>query len=113
MNNILNLKKRVMARIYIEYTRRFLWEHPDYLMFALFLAASFMLISIHDVLNNVPKDNLSGFFNFFVVAIRNTSLVIQILIAGFLARVVIGGGILAYKNINTRWPIAKLIRFRY
>ncbi|KKQ78023.1 MAG: hypothetical protein UT00_C0002G0021 [Parcubacteria group bacterium GW2011_GWA1_38_7] len=102
-----------MARIYFEYTKNTFLEYPDYFMFALFIITSFMLISISDVLTNIPKDSFPHAFNFFVIALRNTSLIMQILIAGFFIRVVVGGAILTYKTINTKWPITKLIRLRY
>jgi hypothetical protein len=87
-----------MARIYMEYTKGLLFEHPDYFMFAIFLVTSFMLISIRDVLNNFPKDSFPHAFNFFVAALQNTSLIIQILIAGFFIRVIVGSTMFAYKN---------------
>jgi hypothetical protein len=113
MNNILNLKKRVMARIYVEYAKNILLGYPDYFMLLVFMVSTFMLVSIHDVLNNIPKNNLSGDFNFFVVALQNTSWIIQALIIGFLIRVVIAGSRLTYKNIknshiNMGWIMTKL-----
>jgi hypothetical protein len=108
-----NLKRRIMARIYFEYTKNTFLEYPDYFMFALFLVTSFTMVSIRNVLINIPKDSFPHAFSFLMMAIRGTDLVIQMLIAGFLVRVVIGSAMLAYKNINTRWPIAKLIRFKY
>lgn len=108
-----NLRRRIMARIYFEYTKNTFREYPDYFMFALFLVTAFMLVSVRDVLTNIPKDNIPGVLNFFIVAFRDTSLVLQILIGGFLARILVSGSIFTYKNINTRWSIAKLIRLRY
>ena len=102
-----------MARIYFEYTKNTFLEYPDYFMFTLFAATSFILVSFHDVLNNIPKDNFPNIFNFLVVALRNTSWVIQALIAGFLIRIIIAGSKLAHKgikNINTGWVMSK---FRY
>lgn len=100
MNRILNLKRRVMARIYFEYTKSVLVNHPDYFMLAIFIIVSFVSISIHDVLINVPKNNLSGALSFFLIALRDTSWIIQILIAGFFVRVIVTGSVLAYKNLN-------------
>lgn len=96
--NFLNLKKRVMARIYLEYTKNAFREYFDYFMFALFVVTSFFLISIRDVFNNMPKDNFMSTFNFFWAALRGTSLVIQALIAGFLIRAVVGSAILVHRN---------------
>jgi len=108
-----NLKRRIMARIYFEYIKNIFLEYSDYFMFALFLVISFMLISIQDVLVNIPKDNFSNIFNFFIVALRNTSWVIQALIAGFIIRITIAGSKLTYKNmknsnINADWIMTKL-----
>jgi hypothetical protein len=113
MNNNLNLKRRIMARIYLEYTKNVFWEYPDYFMFALFLVTSFMLVSFHDVLINMPKDSFPHLFDFSVVAVRNTSLVLQVLIAGFFVRVIVGGTMLAYKNFGDKLPLIKLIKLRY
>ena len=114
MNKFLSLKKRVMARIYIEYTKNLVARHPDYFMLAVFAATSFLLVSTHDVLNNIPRNNLFGDFNFFVVAIRDTSWVIQIFIAGFFIRAVIGGILLIRKNFsNNKWSFSRLNVFKY
>jgi hypothetical protein len=116
MNNNLNnnLRRRVMARIYFEYTKNVLWEYPDYFMFAIFVVTAFTMVSIRDVLMNLPKDNFSNIFNFLVAALRSTNVLIQILIVGFFVRVIVGGSILAYKNISShKWPLAKLIKLKY
>lgn len=108
--NFLNLKKRVMARIYMEYTKNAFVEHPDYFMLALFIIVSFVMVSIGDVLTNIPKNNFPSIFTFFVSALKGTSWIIQALIAGFIIRVIVSGVRLAYKNINTNRILAK---FRY
>ncbi len=110
MNKILSLKRRIMARIYFEYTKNMVFEYPDYFMLAIFIITSFTLISIIDVLNNIPKDNFPHAFNFFIYALRDTSWIIQALIAGFFIRVIVAGSALTYKNINTDWIVSK---FRY
>lgn len=102
-----------MARIYMEYAKNILVGYPDYFMLLVFVITSFMLVSVHDVLNNIPKNNLPSAFSFFVVALRNTSFIIQALIVGFLIRVVVTGSRLTYRNtrnlnINVGWIIAKL-----
>jgi hypothetical protein len=105
MNTNINLKRRIMARIYFEYGKNAFLDYPDYFMLALFVVTAFLLVSIHNVLANLPKDNISNVFNFLIVAVRNTSLVIQLLLVGFFTRVVIGSSILIYKNKKTgqRW----------
>jgi hypothetical protein len=108
MNN--SLRRRVMARIYLEYTKNIFTEYPDYIMFFLFMAVSFTFVSVRNVLENIPKDNLINAFNFFVVAVKNTTWIIQALIAGFVARVSVAGAMLVYKsvkNIDTSWWISK------
>jgi hypothetical protein len=102
-----------MARVYFEYTKSALLEYPDYFMFVLFVVTSFMLVSVRDVFINMPKDSLSHIFRFYVAALRDTSLIIQVLISGFFVRVIIGSGILVYKNMDSRWSLAKLIRLKY
>ena len=98
-----------MARIYLEYTKNTFLEYPDYFMFVIFLVTTFVLVSVRDVLVNIPKNDLSGTFNFFVVAFENTSLIFQVLIIGFVIRVVAGFSLAAYKNISSgKWFGAKM-----
>lgn len=87
-----------MARIYLQYTKNTFLEYPDYFMLALFLAISFVLVSISDVLSNLPKDSFPHAFNFLIIALRNTSLVLQILIVGFFVRVAVSVALFTYKN---------------
>jgi len=108
MNNFLNLKQRVMIRVYVEYVKNIFIKYPDYFMLFVFMATSFMLVSTHDVLSNAPKDSLSNVFNFFIAALQNTSWIIQVLIAGFLVRTAVAGVILARKNIGNKWSLIKL-----
>ena len=100
-----------MARIYFEYAKNTFWEYPDYFMFALFVATSFMFVSLRDVLINIPKDSFPHAFNFFVYAVENTNRIIQVLVAGFLIRVVVVCSRLAYKSIkdmNIDWTATKI-----
>jgi len=111
MNN--NLKRRVMARIYFEYTKNVLFEYPDYFMFVLFVSISFMMVSISDVISNMPKDDLSSFFNFFKVAVIHTNWIMQALIVGFLVRTVAIGFKFANKKVVSRWLLIKPIKLGY
>lgn len=102
-----------MARIYMEYAKNILFGYPDYFMLLVFTVSVFMLVSVHDVLNNIPKNDLPSAFNFFLSALQNTSWIIQTLIIGFLVRVLFVGSRLTYKNIknsniNMGWIMAKL-----
>ncbi len=108
--NFLNLKTRVMSRIYLEYAKNIFMDYSDYFMLALFFIISFLLISFHNVLNNIPKNNIYSTFNFFIVAIRDTSWIMQTLIAGFFIRVIFICSKLFYRKINTHEAITK---FRY
>jgi hypothetical protein len=99
-----------MARIYMEYTKNAFVEHPDYFMLALFIIISFVMISIGDVLTNIPKNNFPSAFTFFVSALKGTSWIIQALIAGFFIRVIVSGIKVVHKNIGDRLSIAK---FKY
>ncbi len=114
-NHLVNVatKRKVMTRIYFEYAKNVFFGYPDYFMSAVFLVTSFIFISLKDVLINLPKDTFSNFFSFFVVAIRDTNWIIQLLIAGFFVRVVIVGSKLTYrgiKNINfgNIWLISRI-----
>jgi hypothetical protein len=98
MNNILDLKKRVMSRIYIIYAKNIFMEYPDYFMLLLFMVVFFTLNSASHILANMPKDNLANVFNFSVVALEKTDWIIQALIVGFLIRVVFVASKLTYKN---------------
>lgn len=101
MSKILNLKRRVMARIYFEYSKRFLISHPDYFMFGIFLVVSLMTVSIFSVLintTNILRNDTFSIFGFFVSAIKNTSWIIQLLIAGFAIRMALIGSKWVYKN---------------
>lgn len=102
MNRILNLKRRVMARVYLEYTKNILVNNPDYFMLAIFIIVSLTSVSIFDVFRNLPKDNFSSAFNFFIAAILSTSWIIQILIAGFFVRVIVSGTRMTYRNLNIK-----------
>ena len=97
-----------MARIYFQYAKNTLLEYPDFFMLVLFAAVSFVLVSLGDVLTNIPKDNFPNMVNFTVAAVRDTSWIIQALIAGFVIRVAVSGFKLAHRNMNTNWIIAKL-----
>lgn len=108
--NFFNLKRRVMTRIYLEYGKNMVLDYPDYFMLFLFLIASFILISIDDVLTNMPKNDLGDALNFFLMALRNTSLIIQVLIVGFFARVIFSGAKITYKSLG---PRISALRFRY
>ncbi len=107
-----SLKRRVMARIYLEYTKNLITEYPDYVMFLLFMVASFAFVSVRNVLANLPKDSLASTFIFFVSALKNTTWVIQVLIIGFLTRVAAASSVSAYRRFKIfdleRW----IARFR-
>ena len=112
MNNYLATRRKVMTHIYFEYTKNMFLGYPDYFMSVIFLVTSFMFVSLHDVITNIPKDTFSGMFNFFVMAIRNTYLILQILIAGIVVRVAIAGSKLIYRsmknlNLNNVWLISR------
>lgn len=93
----------------MEFTKNTFFEYPDYFMFTLFVATSFLLVSIGDVFTNsigILRSDYSSFFGFFVTAVRNTSIVIQLLIIGFLIRVAVSSTRMAYKNMGSFWPFA-------
>jgi hypothetical protein len=102
-----------MARVYIEYTKNLVVKHPDYFMLAVFVMTSFFLVSTRDVLMNIPRDSFPSFFNFFVVALRKTSFVIQIFIVGFFVRAIVMGAILVRKNFSDKLSLSWLKTFKY
>lgn len=115
INNINNsLKRKIMARVCLEYGKNAVLEYPDYFMLGLFMVATFMFVSVRHVIINLTGTtlggNLPGIFNFLLAALRNTSWVIQLLIAGFFVRVAVSGVRLAYKNLNAYLGVTK---FRY
>jgi hypothetical protein len=80
-------------------------------MFLLFMTICFTFVSMKDVLENIPKDSLVSAFNFFVSAIKNTTWIIQALIAGFLVRVSVASSLSVYrnaKNLRFKWWSSKL-----
>jgi hypothetical protein len=106
-----NLKRRIMAHVYLRYAQSTFLEYPDYFMFGLFVVVSFTMISVHNVITNMPKDNLFSIFNFFLAAVLKTSWIIQMLIIGFFVRTIVAGAMLAYKNLNNRWSMPKPLNF--
>jgi hypothetical protein len=110
-----NIKRRIMARVYLEYTKNTFLDYPDYFMFAFFFIMSIILVSFSDVLANIPRDSFPHFFNFTVVAMRDTSWILQLLIAGFVIRVAISGSKMAYRNMKNMNMLSGRImsKFRY
>ena len=107
-----NLKKRVMARIYLIYTKNILLDNSGYFMIGIFVLTSFIFISIHDVFNNtinISKTSPISLFPFFVSAIIGTSWIIQILFALLFSRGVFFSFRKINKNINFNWFPIKLI----
>lgn len=90
-----------MTRIYVEYAKNVLKGYSDYFMAFMFLTTSFMLVSIHNVFNNMPKNDLPSAFNFLLSALLGTSWVIQAFIVGFFVRVAVPGiKSVYYKKMN-------------
>jgi len=110
MNN--SLKKRIMFRVYLEYSKNVLKEHPDYFMLAVFIIFSFISVSLYDVFVNttsIIKNDTFSVFSFLTSAILNTSWIIQAFILGFLVRTAYAGIKSISKNIrNTNWIMARL-----
>lgn len=110
MNN--SLKRRVMTRIYFEYARDTLVERVDYIMLILFIGSTLALTSIRNVVENMPKDNLAALVNFFVIALKNTSFVLQAMIAGFIARASAASFVTAYISLKNFDVVRWLSRFK-
>lgn len=107
-----SLKKRVMVRVYLHYARNAFGAYPDVFMFVIFLATSFTLVSFRDVFINLSSNNFRGVFSFLVSAIKETSLILQILMAGFVIRVAAAGVKWAHKNLrpmtNINWLLSRV-----
>lgn len=101
-----------MFRIYLEYTKDLILSRPDYFIFGIFAIFAFVSISILDVLANttgILRNDAFSVFSFFIVAIKNTSWVMQVFIVGFIVRVVIAGTKPVFRNLNLRrWNLIKL-----
>lgn len=112
MSKLLNLKNKVMARIYLEYTKNLLVEHPDYFMLAAFLIVSFVSVSIYDVFANtagILKTDVFSVFNFLIAAVKDTNWIIQAFLVGLLVRMTFLATRLTYrKSAGVKWPLAKL-----
>lgn len=113
MNKLLNLKSRVMFQIYFEYAKNMVLNYPDYFMLAIFISISFISVSVYDVLFNavrILENDLASFLGFILAAIRNTSLIIQTLILGFIIRVVFISSKFTGKKISmgSDWIMAKI-----
>ena len=107
--NLLNLKSRIMSRVYVYYALRKLC-HPLALEVAFFCASVAMIplfVSIPHVLANTPR-TFEGFFNFGLVAFRNTQFVVQaIVVFMFIAGGLMAVNLLSYiPNIFTRRNLA-------
>jgi hypothetical protein len=100
-----------MVRVYFEYIKNIFVKYPDYFMLVLFLAVFFVSVSVSDVLINISRTEIPSLFNFLVVALQDTNLIIQILIAGFVIRMAILGFKQLRKTVtHVSWIPAK---FRY
>lgn len=126
MNKILSLKKRIMTRIYFEYAKSLMIGYPDYFMLGVFTLTTLILVSVGDVFGNIfnllSSRNMapSSLLSFFWAAVMGTSWIIQLLILGFIVRILVAGSKVTYKGIrNTNFDfIPKLskiskIRLKY
>ena len=84
-----NLKRRVMSRIYIIYFKNLLVDKIAILILPIFATVSYMCVSLNNVLNNIPIDDLSGTFSFVLYAIRETELAMQIMFVAILVWLII------------------------
>ena len=80
----MTLKTRIMRRIYILYVLRRATSRRAVALYAFLAAAvgTFTLVSVSNVLANMPSlINVSEFVNFALVAVLNTTILVQMLIA--------------------------------
>lgn len=104
-----------MNRIYLEYAKNITLSNLGYIIPSMFLVVLFMSISIQNIFSNMPKDSVSGLFNFFIVAIKDTEWVIQLTVVVI---ALYGSAALlkfAYKNVESikSFLPGKLLRIRY
>lgn len=92
---ILNLKNRIMSRIYLVYCLRQL-KNPlltNILVLMALTAVLFVFVSVPSVLSNML--NSGSFYNYFITAFFNTNLAIQTML------ILVGlSAILLVKNIT-------------
>ncbi|MEK7117419.1 MAG: hypothetical protein AAB861_01455 [Patescibacteria group bacterium] len=83
MNNNfkINLKTRVMVRIYMEFVKSAIIRHIEYILPGAFLLVLLASVSIQNIMNNMPKDNMSHAFNFLFAAVRDTEWAVQGVVA--------------------------------
>lgn len=93
---ILNLKNRVMARVYIEYTKEFLLTHFGYVVLMVLILDFIITVSIRDVIKNMPLTNFKSFVGFIIIAIRDTNIILKSIGATLVLRIIF----LTYKKTH-------------
>jgi len=95
-----NLKKRVMWRIYVLFTKDVIFEHKGYFILSALVVYSFIFVSIKDVMVNTPKDDLTHTFNYLMVALRDTEWIMQAMLAGAVIWIGVAISKSIYKNLQ-------------
>ena len=106
------LRQRVMRRIYILYGKNFAMQYGEFILPIAFFAGLFAFASVQNIFNNMPKDNLPHAFNFFIVAVRDTEWVLQILLLGVAVWALANVSRFALRRLNSLKNI-NLLRLRY
>ncbi len=83
----MNLKNRVMARIYIEHSKALLWRNLSLLASLFIVTYLSVCISMPNVLHNMPKESLHSMLTFYLSAFKNTEMFIKVVIVSFLVSV--------------------------
>ena len=98
-----------MVRIYMEFVKSAIIRHIEYILPGAFLLVLLASVSIQNIMNNMPKDNVSNSFNFFFVAMRDTEWAVQGVVAALAIWVCFSGARFAYK----KFPWKKIDPLKY
>ena len=108
----IELQTRVMRRIYIIYGKNFVMKNAEYALPLAFAFWLFSFVSIQNVVQNLPKDNLEGALNFILAAVENTEAVSQIILAAVFAWSIVSLSRFTYRNTSFIKNI-NFLRLRY
>jgi hypothetical protein len=83
----IELKKKIMKRVYTIFILRKIFRPVMYrlYLFAAFLGGIVSLVSISNVLTNMPADSFAELYSFALYAFAHTELLVQALTLGLLA----------------------------
>lgn len=101
-----------MARIYIQYFRNIMLQRMEYILSGAFLLSLFASVSVINIFNNMPKDNIEHAFSFLMIALKNTEWMVQAILVAIGLWLSIRAYRFAYKNIDSLKNF-NLLKLRY